>query len=308
MALAVLEGICVAWFTLELLVRFIFCPEKLAFFKKVMNWIDFLAIVPFYISLVYPSESDVEILNIIRLIRIFRIFKLSRHSSGLQILGHTLRASVRELLLLISLLLISVVLFASLIYYWEKDVPNTKFSDIPNCFWWAVVTMTTVGYGDMVPATAVGKFIGSICAVCGVLTIALPVPVIVNNFSLYYSHAQARLKLPKKRRRLLVNASNALKAPALLDNGRSGDSSGSADSGCLDNSHTAVNGGRKCSLLIADELSEIKPRRPVRRDSHLFNNSTSTTSDADVANSRTTYAMQKRLSMRPTVPTLPEVE
>ena len=308
LALAVLEGICVAWFTLELLVRFIFCPEKLAFFKKVMNWIDFLAIVPFYISLVYPSESNVEILNIIRLIRIFRIFKLSRHSSGLQILGHTLRASFRELLLLISLLLIGVVLFASLIYYFEKDVPKTSFSDIPNCFWWAVVTMTTVGYGDMVPATAVGKFIGSICAVCGVLTIALPVPVIVNNFSLYYSHAQARLKLPKKRRRLLVNASNALKAPALLENGRSGDSGGSADSGCLDNPHSAVNGGRKCSLLIADELGEMKPRRPVRRDSHLFNNSTSTTTDADVANSRSSYAMQKRLSMRPTVPTLPEVD
>ena len=196
LALEILEGICVAWFTLELLVRFTFCPAKLEFFKKVMNWIDFLAIVPFYISL-YPANSDVEILNIIRLIRIFRIFKLSRHSSGLQILGHTLRASVRELLLLISFLIIGVVLFASLIYYWEKNEENTKFSDIPNCFWWAVVTMTTVGYGDMAPATPMGKFIGSICAVCGVLTIALPVPVIVNNFSLYYSHAQARLKLPK---------------------------------------------------------------------------------------------------------------
>lgn len=307
LGLAILEGICVAWFTLELLVRFVFCPEKLAFFKRVMNWIDFLAIVPFYISLGYPSESDVEILNIIRLIRIFRIFKLSRHSSGLQILGHTLRASVRELLLLISFLLIGVVLFASLIYYWEKDVDDTKFKDIPNCFWWAVVTMTTVGYGDMAPTTAMGKFIGSICAVCGVLTIALPVPVIVNNFSLYYSHAQARLKLPKKRRRLLVNASNALKATAMVENGMSGESNGSSDSGCGENSTTVAGNGRKCSLLITDELNEIKPRRPVRRDSHLFNN-TAANSNGDVANSRPSYAMQKRLSMRPTVPTLPEVE
>jgi len=306
LALEILEGICVAWFTLELLVRFTFCPAKLEFFKKVMNWIDFLAIVPFYISL-YPANSDVEILNIIRLIRIFRIFKLSRHSSGLQILGHTLRASVRELLLLISFLIIGVVLFASLIYYWEKDEEGTRFYDIPNCFWWAVVTMTTVGYGDMAPATTMGKFIGSICAVCGVLTIALPVPVIVNNFSLYYSHAQARLKLPKKRRRVLVNAPNALKASAVVENGMSGDSNGSSDSGCAENSTT--NGGRKCSLLITDELNEIKPRRPVRRDSHLFNNTTTTSNgDAGTANSRPSYAMQKRLSMRPTVPTLPEVE
>jgi len=200
------------------------------------------------------------------------------------------------------------VLFASLIYYWEKDAKDTKFKDIPNCFWWAVVTMTTVGYGDMAPTTTMGKFIGSICAVCGVLMIALPVPVIVNNFSLYYSHAQARLKLPKKRRRLLVNASNALKAPAMVENGMSGDSNGSSDSGCGESN--AANGGRKCSLLITDELNEIKPRRPVRRDSHLFNNATTTASNGDVANtnSRPSYAMQKRLSMRPTVPTLPEVE
>lgn len=308
LALKILEAICVAWFTLEFLVRFVFCPKKLEFFKKVMNWIDFLAIVPFYVSL-YPanSSSNVEILNIIRLIRIFRIFKLSRHSSGLQILGHTLRASVRELLLLISFLIIGVVLFASLIYYWEKDVENTKFKDIPNCFWWAVVTMTTVGYGDMAPITTMGKFIGSICAVCGVLTIALPVPVIVNNFSLYYSHAQARLKLPKKRRRVLVNASNALKVSAVVENGMSGDSNGSSDSGCAENS--ATNGGRKCSLLITDELNEVKPRRPVRRDSHLFNNTTTTSNgDAAANNGRQSYAMQKRLSMRPTVPTLPEVE
>lgn len=299
MALFIIEGICVAWFTLEFVVRFIFCPNKLQFFKKIMNWIDLLAIVPFYISICFQEGSEIGVLMVLRLIRIFRIFKLSRHSTGLQILGHTLRASIRELLLLISFLLIGVVLFASLIYYCEKDAANTKFTDIPNSFWWAVVTMTTVGYGDMAPSTTAGKFIGSICAVCGVLTIALPVPVIVNNFSLYYSHAQARLKLPKKRRRVLVGAANALKAPALVENGMSGDSNGSTDSGCT------VKNGRKCSLLVTDELSEIKPRRPARRDSHLFNNQT-TTANGDGA--RQSYALQKRRSMRPTVPTLPEVE
>jgi len=66
--------------------------------------------------------------------------------------------------------------------------------------WWAIVTMTTVGYGDMTPKTYVGMFVGSLCALTGVLTIALPVPVIVSNFALFYSHTQARAKLPKKRR------------------------------------------------------------------------------------------------------------
>jgi len=304
--LFILEGICVSWFTLELLVRFVFCPTKCDFFKKAMNWIDFLAIVPFYISIRfrYDADNNLDVLMIIRLIRIFRIFKLSRHSSGLQILGHTLRASFRELLLLIFILIMGVVLFASLIYHCEKQVPNTKFEDIPTSFWWAVVTMTTVGYGDMAPQTLAGKCVGGICAVCGVLTIALPVPVIVNNFSLYYSHAQARLKLPKKRRRILVGADNALKIPPLIENGMSGESKGSADSGCHDN--------RNCSVVVTDEVNQSKPRRPIRRESHLFGQ-TSPPSNGNVNVGRnsitgSSYAMQKRRSMRPTVPTLAEVE
>lgn len=301
--LFILEGVCVSWFTVELLVRFIFCPHKCDFFKKVMNWIDFLAILPFFISVGYSKNENIDVLMIIRLIRIFRIFKLSRHSSGLQILGHTLKASIRELLLLIFILIMGVVLFASIVYYCEKDERDTKFTDIPSSFWWAVVTMTTVGYGDMAPKTPAGKFIGSLCAVCGVLTIALPVPVIVNNFSLYYSHAQARLKLPKKRRRVLVGAPNALKVPALVENGMSGDSKGSGDSGCQEN--------RSCSVVVTDEVSESRPRRPVRRESHLFGQtSPPSNGSANVGrNSITgTYAYQKRRSMRPTVPTLTEVE
>jgi len=77
------------------------------------------------------------------------------------------------------------------------------FTSIPVGLWWAIETMTTVGYGDMTPKTYVGMFVGSFCALTGVLTIALPVPVIVSNFALFYSHTQARAKLPKKRRRVL---------------------------------------------------------------------------------------------------------
>jgi len=76
-------------------------------------------------------------------------------------------------------------------------------NSIPVGLWWAIVTMTTVGYGDMSPRTYLGMFVGSLCALTGVLTIALPVPVIVSNFALFYSHTQARAKLPKKRRRVL---------------------------------------------------------------------------------------------------------
>lgn len=84
------------------------------------------------------------------------------------------------------------MIFASLVYYAERIQvnPNNDFNSIPLGLWWALVTMTTVGYGDMVPKTYVGMFVGALCALAGVLTIALPVPVIVSNFAMYYSHTQ----------------------------------------------------------------------------------------------------------------------
>ena len=134
-----------------------------------------------------------------------RLFKLTRHSPGLKILIHTFRASAHELTLLVFFLVLGIVIFASLIYYAERIQynPRNDFTSIPVGLWWAIVTMTTVGYGDMTPKTYVGMFVGSLCALTGVLTIALPVPVIVSNFALFYSHTQARAKLPKKRRRVL---------------------------------------------------------------------------------------------------------
>ena len=134
-----------------------------------------------------------------------RLFKLTRHSSGLKILVQTFRASAKELTLLVFFLVLGIVIFASLVYYAERIQanPHNDFQSIPLGLWWALVTMTTVGYGDMVPKTYIGMFVGALCALAGVLTIALPVPVIVSNFTMYYSHTQARAKLPKKRRRVI---------------------------------------------------------------------------------------------------------
>ena len=190
----IVETICICWFSFELSVRLICAPSKVTFFKDVMNTIDFFAIIPYFVTLgtemakdkgAQPSVS-LALIRVIRLVRVFRIFKLSRHSKGLQILGQTLKASLRELALLIFFLFIGVILFSSAVYFAEVDRPDTAFTSIPEAFWWAVVSMTTVGYGDMFPETVGGKLVGSMCAIAGVLTISLPVPVIVSNFSYFY--------------------------------------------------------------------------------------------------------------------------
>ena len=201
-----IECACNAWFTFEIIIRFIVSHNKLEFGKAPVNIIDFVATLSFYLDfLLTRLKKENDILEFFSIIRIMRLFKLTRHSPGLKILIHTFKASARELSLLIFFLILGIVIFAALIFYAERIQynPNNDFTSIPVGLWWAIVTMTTVGYGDMAPKTYVGMFVGALCALAGVLTIALPVPVIVSNFALFYSHTQARAKLPKKRRRVL---------------------------------------------------------------------------------------------------------
>ncbi|XP_016124666.1 uncharacterized protein [Sinocyclocheilus grahami] len=199
----------------------IFCPDKAEFFKSSLNIIDFVAILPFYLEVALSGLSakaakDVlGFLRVVRFVRILRIFKLTRHFVGLRVLGHTLRASTNEFLLLIIFLALGVLIFATMIYYAERigadpadptASAHTTFKNIPIGFWWAVVTMTTLGYGDMYPETWSGMLVGALCALAGVLTIAMPVPVIVNNFGMYYSLAMAKQKLPKKKNKHIPRA------------------------------------------------------------------------------------------------------
>lgn len=195
----VIETICVGWFTIEFILRGISCPHKIAFAKNIMNIFDVMAILPYFISLITVAVAAHCVQNkksgsfiFIRVLRVFRVFKLSKHSQGLRILGLTIKSSMRELGMFFFFLIVAMVIFSSAAYYAEAGEPDSQLTSIPGAFWWAIVTMTTVGYGDVTPVGVWGKLVGALCVIAGVLTIALPVPVVVANFNNFYRHESGR--------------------------------------------------------------------------------------------------------------------
>lgn len=208
--LYIIESIAVSWFTLDIVIRFLCCPDRARFLKTLQNWADFVAIIPFYLVILTPYDEIIGNFSILYVLRMIRTFRPLKFSYVMQVFTQTLRASSRELYFLIFILGLEVVVYGSLAYYSERNIPRSKFTNIPISFWWALVTMTTVGYGDMYPTTLPGKLVGCVCAISGVLMIALPVSVVASNFSLYNSYAKVKLKLPSRGKKNMVD--NALKA------------------------------------------------------------------------------------------------
>lgn len=183
----VMEAIFVAWFTFEYFVRLYSAPSLWNFAKSSMGILDVLAIFPFYLTLALQEGTNevrsFAVLRAIRLFRVLRVFKLSRYSDAIKLLVNTVYCSMEQLKSLGLCFVVCVVIFSSAIFYVEG---NSNFPSIPDAFWWTVITMTSVGYGDMTPTTPVGKFVGSFCAMSGVVFFCLPTPVLVSNFIKFY--------------------------------------------------------------------------------------------------------------------------
>ncbi|XP_076357594.1 potassium voltage-gated channel protein Shal-like isoform X2 [Tachypleus tridentatus] len=214
-----LDTACVLMFTAEYLLRLYAAPSRCHFMRSVMSIIDVVAILPYYISLGLTDNEDLSGAFVtLRVFRVFRIFKFSRHSQGLRILGYTLQSCASELGFLVFSLAMAIIIFATVMFYAEKNVEKTNFTSIPSAFWYTIVTMTTLGYGDMVPATIMGKILGGVCSLSGVLVIALPVPVIVSNFSrIYHQNQRAdKRKAQKKARMARIRIAKATSGAAFV--------------------------------------------------------------------------------------------
>ncbi|CAJ0577057.1 unnamed protein product, partial [Mesorhabditis spiculigera] len=192
--LVMLEYICIAWFTFEYAVRLLVYPKRWEFVRKTLNLIDLLTILPFYMELCLPLAGvhsgklkdltgAMLVIRVLRVLRMARVFKLARYSTSLQTFGHTLRSSITELSMLSMFLLTGIVFFSTIMYYLERDEPNTDFYSIPAGCWWCVVTMATVGYGDAKPVTTAGKLVATTTSICGIIVLAFPISMIVEKFA-----------------------------------------------------------------------------------------------------------------------------
>ena len=174
----VMEYLLTAFFTFEYVTR-LYCssqPAKYAF--SAFGIIDLLATLPLYLAFLFPGARYLLIVRAFRLIRVFRVFKLFNFWIEGQMLLTALRDSSKKIAVFFVFVVILVISIGTLMYMVESDAPDTQFSNIPNSIYWACVTLTTVGYGDITPVTALGKFLSGCVMLIGYTIIAVPTGIV----------------------------------------------------------------------------------------------------------------------------------
>ncbi|KAL5268171.1 hypothetical protein ACHWQZ_G002134 [Mnemiopsis leidyi] len=206
----ILDSLVIAFFSVDLFLRLISWKNMLKFLTLPMHIMDILSILPFFIGLFadllsQTSDSDKQhgyvALRVCRTFRIIRIFKFVRHSKELIVVMKVISGAAKEFLVLLLLILIFVLSCGTIMYYIESDSPSAEsekdeiyFNSILVGCWWAVVTITTVGYGDVAPRTHLGRIFGSLVVVMGIVILALPMTIIVSKFSSSYDEEKRLLE------------------------------------------------------------------------------------------------------------------
>lgn len=159
-------------FTFEYLLRIAVSPKPLKYIFSYWGIIDFLGIMPFYLSLIVADYRYLIVFRLLRMLRVFRILRLFRFLKESDRLFAALRASMYKIIVFTAFILTVVILLGTIMYVVEG--PENGFESIPQSIYWTIVTITTVGYGDITPQTGVGKWIASLIMLCGYVIIAVP--------------------------------------------------------------------------------------------------------------------------------------
>ena len=174
----VLEVVIIACFTMEYFLRIWVSQNRWAYITSFAGIMDSLSIIPFYLRI-----GDLRFLRLFRLTLIFKIFKTSRFSAGLELMGKVLKTTAPILVPFVTMAIMTAFFAATGIYFAENRAQPDVFTSIPGCMWWAIVTMTTVGYGDAFPITVLGKVFASVVMVIGICLIAVPTGLLSASFA-----------------------------------------------------------------------------------------------------------------------------
>jgi voltage-gated potassium channel len=180
-----LESFSVIIFTIEYILRLWTCVEnpkyshaiggRLRYALTPMALIDLLSIIPFYIGFL---DLDMRFIRIVRTFRLIRVLKIARYLKALNLIQAVLRERKEQIVLSVMFIVFLLVMVSTVMYYVEHDAQPEVFSSIPKTMWWGIETLTTVGYGDMIPQTTAGKILGGMIAVLGIGLFALPAGIL----------------------------------------------------------------------------------------------------------------------------------
>ncbi len=147
-----------------------------------MASIDLVSIAPFFVELLLPGTLDLRFLRVLRLLRLLRLMRVTRVADAFATVTRVLQGKRVELAVSLAVVVVAMLLSAGAIYVAERNEPGTLFTSIPHSMWWSIETITTIGYGDMIPTTPVGKAIGGIVGFIGICAVALPVGIMSSGF------------------------------------------------------------------------------------------------------------------------------
>ncbi|CAF1117940.1 unnamed protein product [Didymodactylos carnosus] len=194
----IIQTISVFFFTLEFLIRLVSTPSYWDFIKSILNWIDLIAIIPYYVTLginLRATQDDIDtstyvglrLLRILRFARVFKIYRAFRAFKSLRILAAATKESLPDFLIMIAILTLLAFLFGAAVYFAENATNGEMFDSIPKATYWGIITITSTGYGDLYPITAAGRILACLCAFSGTATIGMLASVLVDRYQRVYT-------------------------------------------------------------------------------------------------------------------------